>query len=740
MSLVPQTLSANDPKPVISLPGVDVTIEDDEAPPAESVDPLTGIARIEQPDGSVVIDFSPKSKRGESEEGHGENLAEGMNSLDLSSLCSDLLEGIEADIMSRAELDQMFSRGIDLLGVKLEDASGEVTAQGSVSKVWHPILMEAVVRYQANASAEMLPASGPVKVRDDEPLTDPARMELANAFEKDFNHYLTVIRKEYYPDTRRMFTAQGMWGTAFKKVYRCPMRRAPVSDYVSCANLIVSNDAVSLANAGRVTHKSMMRPSVMKRMQILGAYVDTALQQPNSQVSDLDKKIKMSEGINPQFRYQDTPYTIYECYTDLDPAEYGLEEPDAPEGLPLPYRVTIDKDSRAILEIRRNWKEDDEDYQGIIRFVKYGFIPSLGFYDWGLVHLLGNTARALTAIERQLLDAGQFANFPGFLMSDRGSRQETTQIRVPPGGGHAIKTGGQRIQDIIMPIPYKEPSTVLAALADKIAEDGKRLGMTAEVNVGEGRADVPVGTTVALIEQATKVMGAVHKQNHSSQQEEFEMLKELFAEDPEALWKFAKNPKRKWQMAEEFADVELVPASDPNVPSRIHRVMQAQALAQLTQMFPNMNKQAALDIILMTLGYATNSNLNPPAPPQGAPSGASQDLSKIAMVQLKSQDMQRKANTEILETQQRAQDTKIKAQIEVAGLQSKERIASMQESTARMRLQHEEIMDNSNLGLDKSRHALDVSQAGTENARLGHDMTVDHAQLAQNANEVEPTE
>lgn len=195
MSLVPQTLSANDPKPKMP-DGVEVNIIDGDEP-TSTVDPLTGIARIEADDGSVIIDFSPKKDT--TVTGHGENLAIGLDSMNLSSLCSDLLDGIQSDVLSRAELDQIFSRGIDLLGVKLEDASSEVTAQGSVSKVWHPILMEAVVRYQANASAEMLPADGPVKVRDDEPLDDSPRMALADAFEKDFNHYLTSVRKEYYP-------------------------------------------------------------------------------------------------------------------------------------------------------------------------------------------------------------------------------------------------------------------------------------------------------------------------------------------------------------------------------------------------------------------------------------------------------------------------------------------------------------------------------------------------------------
>lgn len=717
MALVPQTLPDNELQP--ELPeGIDVNIIQADATDDNGIDPLTGIAHTEDDDGSVTIDFNPK-RENPFTTGHYENLAEGMSSVDLSSLCSDLLDGIGSDIDSRAELDQIFSRGIDLLGVKLESASGEVSQQGSVSKVWHPILMEAVVRYQANASAELLPANGPVKVKNDAPQTNIAETNLAGAFEKDFNHYLTVVRKEYYPDTRRMFTAQGFYGTAFKKVYRCPLRRAPVSDYVSAADLIVSNDAVSLSNCGRITHKSLMRPAVMKRMQILGAYVDTTLQQPNSQLTDVQKKIKMTEGINPQFRYQDTPYTIYECYTDIDPADYGLSEPDAPDGLPLPYRVTIDKDSRAILEIRRNWKEGDEDYRAIIRFVKYGFIPSLGFYDWGLVHLLGNTARALTAIERQLLDAGQFANFPGFLMSDRGSRQETTQIRIPPGGGHSIKTGGARIQDVIMPIPYKEPSQVLAMLADKIAEDGKRLGMTAEVNVGEGRADVPVGTTVALIEQSTKVVASVHKQNHSAQQEEFEMLRDLFIEDPESLWKFARTPARKWEMAQEFSDLNLVPASDPNVPSRIHRVMMAQALAQLTTLFPQMNKNAALDIILSTLGFGADQNLNPPPNPMAAPP-PNPEATKMAMVQLKAEDMKRKANTEVIENEQQMKVAQMKAETETASNESKERIAAAQAETERLKLAQDAGKDSIKLALD--------------HAKAGHDMHIDRATLAQNAN------
>lgn len=705
----PSTLAAAGMPPLkqetIDAGDIEVNIVSDEGESVTTVDPLTGIARTQDPDGSVTIDFSPEGSAKQT--GHSENLADHLGYDKLGMLADELLRGIQADLESRAELEMLFQEGIALLGTRIEPASSDVTPQGTVSKVYHPILLKSLITYQANAQAELLPVSGPVKVRDDKPLTTGGRNNLADAFEKDFNHYLTTVRKEYYPDTRRMFTGQGYIGTAFKKIYKCPLRRAPVSDYVSAMDLIVSNDAVSLANAGRITHQSLMRPSVMKRMQYLGAYIDDKLPQPHAELTDTERAIKESEGLQPSFRQEDMPYRIYECYADIDMDQYGHTESKGPPGLPLPYRVTIDKDSRKVLEIRRNWREDDIDFKAHICFVKYGFVPSLGFYDWGLVHILGNTARALTAISRQLLDAGQFANFPGFLLSDRASRQETTQIRVPPGGGHAIKTGGLPIAQVAMPLPYKEPSAVLMALAEKMAEDGEQLGMAALVNVGEGRADTPVGTMVAMIEQATKVMSAIHKQNHSSQQEEFEKLKELFSEDPSALWKFAKNPARKWEMAEEFSDVELVPASDPNVPSRIHRIMMAQALVGLTNAFPQLNKEWALKIILTTLGYAaTSENIMPPQQPGATPPDPKAQAALLTaqakikddqmQVQLKAADLQQKNTMQqreaaqgIVHAQMKDKELAVSTALQREDVASRERIAQTQEATERMRLQIE---------------------------------------------------
>lgn len=655
------------------------------------INPDTGAVHSENADGSVTISFGGESAEDKESE-FDDNLALSIPESELNGMGEEILRGIEEDIRSRQDWEMTYNRGIDLLGLKLEDPTSDVSASGNVSKVHHPILIEAVVRYQANAGAELLPSSGPVKVRDDDSSgTDANRTSMAEAFEKDFNHYLTVVRKEYYPDTRRMFFAQGFCGNGFKKVYRCPLRKAPVSDYVAAKDLIVSNDITSLSNATRITHRTNMRHSVMKRLQLSGHFRKCQLVQPTSEVSETDRKIGQVEGIDKTINVPaDHLYTVYECYTEFDIPGFAHKDEDGElTGLPLPYRVTLDKDSRKILEVRRNWKENDDDYMARQRFVHYGFIPGLGFYHYGQVHLLGQTARALTAIERQLIDAGQFSNFPGILLSDVGGRQETTQIRIPPGGAHTIKTGGMPIGNVVMALPYKEPSGVLVNIAKAIEDNGRRLGGTAEVNVGEGRADVPVGTTIALIEQSTKVEGAIHKQNHESQFQEFLLLKELFEEDPEALSKFAKTPARKWEQAQEIADQDLVPASDPNTPSHIHRVMKATGLAQLVQQDPTgYNVREVRRILLTTLGYSPTALLAP----AGAP-GPQPDPAKMANVQVQSQKIQEKKDSTLLNAQIKTQELQATMQDKQAERDSKLQIQKMKTAGTVIQQEHRSQKD-----------------------------------------------
>lgn len=581
----------------------------------ENVDPYVQ----ELDDGSVVVDLAPPAVDPATLP-FDVNLATVMDENDMNVLAAQLLEGIQADLHSRSEWEQTYNTGIDMLGVKLEVPSAEVSQAGSISKVYHPLLLEAVIRYQSNSMPELCPSNGPVKAKDQQPLASMGRSALVEAFEKDFNHYLTVVAKEYYPDFDRMLFQQGFGGCVVRKVYRCPLRRRPVSEFITGIDFIVSNNTISLTDCGRKTQRSLMLPATMKRMMLTGHYRDIELTQPNETPTQAEIKIKETEGINPTPQLpEDMRYTIYECYTSLDLKGFEHVDPATGEqtGLPLPYRITIDKDSRRILEIRRNWRQNDPECMERKVFVKYGLIPGFGFYDYGYIHILGNTERALTAIERQLLDAGQFANFPGLLMGKQAARQDTNVVRVPPGAAHEIDTGGMKIGDVVMALPYKEPSVVLAKLAEQIAQDASRLGGTAELPVGEGRQDAPVGTTLALLEQATKITSAVHRRNHISQQEEFEIMKQLFAEDPTALWRFAQTPQRRWQVAQEFMDINITPASDPNTSSHMQRIMRAVGIQQLASAHPDLYDQRKVDAeALKVLGVQDPESLfKPPAQP-----------------------------------------------------------------------------------------------------------------------------
>lgn len=626
------------------------------------IDTDTGTVLKENEDGSITAD-SPQEQKKADREKFDVNLADGMDLSDLSTIYSRLHEGIEADIRGRQDWLETGNKGAEYLGIKLEEASSAVSPEGSISKVHNTLLLESVMRSWANSRAELLPVSGPVKVRDDKPVM-PSQMghnggpplgdevppeapggalpppptvgageaiprdELASALEKDFNHYLTVVDKEYYPDTSRMLFSRALLGCQFKKVYRDPLLRRPVSRWVRGDKLIVSNDCSHLMGAGRVTEEIPMRHATVERMQAIGHWLKEPLSRPVAAPTSRDQTIANIEGVNanPELP-EDHLHTIRECYCELKVGGLGKDETGKEPGYPLPYRVTMDKDSRRILEIRRNWKQGDEDYRPRRRYVKFGFVPGLGFYDLGFIHLLGNPQKACTAIERMLIDAGMFASFPGGLMAKGpGSRQTTTQIRVGPSQFQIVDTGGMKIQDIVMPLPYKEPSQVLMALGQDIAGQGRRIASVLELPLGEGRVgDVPVGTIMSYIDSISKVPSAIHKDDHMAQQEEFELMQELFVEEPEALSRFAKKPSRKWEIAAELEDQELVPAADPNVPSKMHRIIQIQAMVQAAGL-PQFaqsgipNQRGIWEWLCRALEADSRSVTNPPPPPgQQAP-------------------------------------------------------------------------------------------------------------------------
>jgi hypothetical protein len=676
--------------------------------PDDDYDVHTGALVQENPDGMVDVTFGPRPQPRKETAEFGDNLAELLADSDLSQIAERLLQGIELDLQSRSEWLENMSNGISLLGLQVKNprgaaASGATPAEG-VSTVDHPLLLEAVLRFQANARGELLPSDGPVKVRNDGEGNELAD-KLATELEKDLNHYLIKVAKEYYPDTDRMLLMLGFSGISFKKGYHDPIKRRPVIASINAEDLIVSNTASDIDGAGRITHRIFMKPSLLRRMQLIGAYLDIALPENMAQTQKdaVKTKIDQVQGIAPTTYTEpaDQDRELYECYCEIEVPgfEHTLKDDKTGEqvetGLPLPYKVVLDRESRRILEIRRNWEEEDLFCMPRNRIIAYIFIPGLGFYGIGLLNVLGNATKAVTAAWRLMIDAGMFANFPGFLYLKSLAKQLTNQFRIPPGGGMPIDTNGQDIRQSIMPLPYKDPSAVFIQLIENIATTAQRVGGTAELQIGEGKQDAPVGTTLALIEQATKLMSAVHKRLHQAQGQEFDMLKSLLMEDPEALWRHNKKSKVLKMLtamagqqpvsdAEEQAedrhramflaalsDCELMPAADPNTSSQTERYLKVVALRQMAATNQNldMNKVDERAMSVMGINDAQDFFKPPPAPGSPPPPPPPEQLTAQATIMA--------AQARIADAQTRAKEADIKAAQGMQELQSKERIASL---------------------------------------------------------------
>jgi hypothetical protein len=681
MPLVPG-LSANireEAAPAAPLPeAADIEIIDaDEGEDVPEMDDKGNILRIDHPDGSITVSLngSPVADAEDDENPPGwfDNLVDKIDDLELSRISDELMRGISDDQQSRQDWMEDRATGLRLLGLKIEIPGLQGAADGApvegMSRVRHPLLLEAVLRFQANARSELLPTDGPVKVRNDSNNANLEQDRLATALENDLNHYLTAVATEYYPDTDRMLLMLGFGGTSFKKVHFCPLRNRPVSETVDAEDLIVNNAATDLSNAKRITHRVYMRPSVVRRMQILGVYKDVDLHTPDmAQLDSVQIEKRSQEGIavsvtNPDDRDRE----IYECYCELDVQGFHHKFKGKVTGLEIPYRVTIDASTKKILSIVRNYDDDGELPEARQNFVKYTFVPGFGFYDIGLLHILGNTVNAITAAWRELLDAGMYANFPGFLMAETGARQNTNIFRVPPGGGALVKTGGLPINQAVMPLPYKEPSQALMALTENMAQTGMRIGGTSEQAVGEGRADAPVGTTLAMIEQAQKVMNSVHKRMHASQATEFQLLARCFKENPESFWQKKNKPSYAWDEQTFLAalnDCELVPQADPNTASHTQRIMKIMALKQLQAAQPGLYDPIAIDkAALQAIGWNNPEQFMAPPSAQGKMPPEIQE--KIANYQLK----QKEVGIKEMEAQARTQKLQADTALDQAKLQ-----------------------------------------------------------------------
>jgi hypothetical protein len=529
------------------------------------------------------------------------NLALDMSENEAGRIGEEVIQGVQSDIQSRAEWIEQYTAGLDLLSVKAEKESGTGGQRREVSRVGHELLIESMVRGQAAAEGEMLPAAGPVKVPTVGRSSDDQEIR-AKDFQDDFNYIMTDVITEYYPDTSSMLMHEFYCGLGYKKVYWDPIRNRPTSQSILAPDMIVSEEAADLASAVRVTHEIAMSRATLRRMQLLGQYLNVELGMPSGGIGlgrQAQRKILQIQGQNPVSpRPQDSPYLIWETDQDFEPGEWGIDgkyERTAPDGLPMPYKVAVEQSSHKVLGIWRNWRPEDKLYLKHNIYVKFSFIPSMGYHPWGFLHLLGNQTRALRAIRRILINAGMLNNFPGGLKAAQ-ARTRTTEVAPGPGEWidvEAVAGPNFDIRRLFMPMPYAPPNPALVQLSEIIKNDSMRLGATAQIEVGEGRSNVPVGTIMAMIEQQVQVMAGVHKRNHRAQKEELKLLRELFAADVKALNSFAQlRPRpgggepRQWAAASEFMDLDLQPASDPNVPAQVHRLMMGNVLVMLAQQAP----------------------------------------------------------------------------------------------------------------------------------------------------------
>jgi hypothetical protein len=706
--------------------------------------------KVEHDDGSITIDFNePKEKSSNSNNEFGRNLALDMDEDELAKIASMLLEGIQRDDDSRKDWLETRTMGISLLGLKLEkprsDAGTSSAPLEGMSTVRHPLLLEATISFQATARGELLPASGPVKVRNDAPMppklmaATPALAEtmenkddLASALEKDMNHYLTTIATEYVPDTDRMLFYIGFGGDGFKKVYNCPLRRRPVSESIDAEDLIISNAATDMQNSGRVTHRIKMRKSILRRMQILEVYRDVDLSPPAPATKNpVEKKLEEISGVTTVHQApEDREYEIYECYCELDLDQFAPRK-FKKKGLPLPYRVTVEKDSQQILDIRRNWEDNDEQCLAKRFFVQFPFVRGLGFYGLGYIHLLGNTANALTAAWRLMLDAGMFSNFPGFIYAKGAGRQLTNQFRVPPGGGVGLDTGSQAsIKDAIMPLPYKEVGPSFTAFTTHVEEVGRRLASTAQANVGEGKQDAPVGTTLALIEQASKILDSAHKRLHAAQAEEFKLLKERFREDPEAFWRHNKKPTIQWKKEQFIAalnNCELVPVADPNNPTALHRYAKGQIIKELQKGNPLLYDAVAVDLKVLRIADIDPEGLFKPTPAPPPPDP------RMEAIKAKTEAQSKQSEIQLLETQIKAATQGAAITDRAKDRESREKIEQMKIQLELLKIEEEKIIHQNEgfLEAQKTAHELQLkSQIEAHQAAIdaaGKNQEMQHA-------------
>ena len=526
----------------------------------------------------LQIDIEPQE---ESDEDFDANLAEYIPDSELSGLANDLVDAYEEDVSSRKDWIQTYVDGLDLLGMKIEERT---EPWAGACGVVHPLMSEALVKFQAETIMETFPAAGPVKTKIIGKETQ-AKKEAAERVKDDMNYRLTEEMPEYRPEHERLLWGLGLSGNAFKKVYFDPALGRQVSNYVPAEDIVVPYGASSLRTAERVTHVMRKTENDIRRLQVDGFYRDVDLGQPSNTIEEVEKKIAEKMGFRA---VTDDRYRILEMHVDLDLKGYEDTNKKGDEtGIALPYVVTIDKSSLQVLAIRRNWKPDDKLKRKRNHFVHYGYIPGFGFYAFGLIHLIGAFAKSGTSILRQLVDAGTLSNLPGGLKS-RGMRVKGDDTPIAPGEFRDVDVPSGSIRDNILPLPYKEPSQVLAQLMNQIIDEGRRFASAADMKVSDMSSQSPVGTTLAILERTLKVMSAVQARVHYSMHEELRLLKDIIRDYTPEEYSYEPVDGNRQVKQSDYDQVDVIPVSDPNAATMSQKVVQYQAVLQLAQGAPQL--------------------------------------------------------------------------------------------------------------------------------------------------------
>jgi len=540
------------------------------------------------------------------------NLAEYLDDGVLGALSSELRGSYNDDLDSRSEWEETYVNGLDLLGIRTEERTQPFEGASGIT---HPMVSESVTQFQAQAYKELLPSGGPVRTTI-VGLKDPMREDQATRVKDFMNYQIVEVMEEYDPDMDQMLFYLPLSGSTFKKVYYDPTKQRAVSKFIPAQDLVVPYSATDLATATRVTHVLRMDQNDVVKMQYAGMYRDVDLVTSEDQEEDqVRQKVNELEGISKN--YSDDVHTILEVHAELDLEGFEDQDPmtGEPTGIRLPYIVTIDESSGQVLAIRRNYKMDDPLKRKIQYFVHYKFMPGLGFYGFGLIHMIGGLGRAATSLLRQLIDAGTLANLPAGFKA-RGVRVRNDDEPLQPGEWRDIDAPGGSIRDAIIPLPYKEPSGTLASMLGGLVQDGRRFVALADQQLGDMNYEQPVGTTVALIERGMKVMSAIHKRLHYAQKTEFRLLARIFAENLPPVYPYEVAGAPQQVKAQDFdGRVDVLPVSDPNIFSMAQRVTLAQTQLQLAQSNPQMhNLHAAYRRMYQALEVQNIDEILPPQP------------------------------------------------------------------------------------------------------------------------------